>query len=441
MEKIDYKISKIDIFILAWFSFTGMFNGIFDFVLFSTMEKVVIDTLIIMIGYYSKRNKLKVRLQYIVLFSFFITNTFVFLIYFNNHNHYGVILLLKNTILTMLVIFIYFSLFLFYKDSVMDSKIIKLFRIQVIIQLLIFIIYILFNKRNGVLGRTIIQTIVLQDWNARFQGSFSEPACLGFWIGTFILIPFVLKLNERYIFCVIGVVILYFYCKAKFAMLALPIAILLSLVPGSRYKKTILPTVAIFSVFICVIALFYNIITYNFFHKFSQFIKADGSATYVTRFAFIFSAIDNICFFPIGTGIGSNYEYFQNIYTNYLPIISKINLETWELLLYKNIPSCLGSKETFSYILCNFGFIGLWIYLILCLRILHDNTKKSNRILILFIVIESLISSNIFSSNAFFCVLFSVMALNTSKKGVSYNYSKKNPKISFLFRILLQSRF
>lgn len=414
MERVVIKNQTINNIILFWFSFTGLFNGLFDIILFSTSQKVLIDFIFILLGYCFNYKTIRINFITIAIIIFYNIMTCVFLLYYFNNNHYGIEKLLRNVVLTLFSFFNYFSLFLLFKDKSLNKTSIFFIKLQIFIQFIFYIFYLLFNKTNGLLGRSVVQLYIFQDWGGRFQGTFSEPACLGFWLGCFILIVNILNFRNKNFITLLGIIILYTACKAKFALIAFPIAFILAFTP--YYKEKYIPYINVFiiTVVIYLIALFFIPITRDFFHLLSSFIDKEGSATYVTRFSFLFASIDNLPFYPLGAGIGTNYEYFQNIYSTFLPIINDSKLETYEILLYKIYPNSLGSKEFLSYLLSNFGLIGFWVYLFYVFKLLENNKKRINKILIFFIFVESIVSCNLFCSNAFFCIIFSIMALNTS---------------------------
>ena len=207
---------------------------------------------------------------------------------------------------------------------------------------------------------------------------------------------------------------LYFSCGAKFALLAIPLVFILS--PIIKYLKKDMNILFIQIIFILItfIALFWENSILYFFSLLKAFLNGETSATYSTRFGFLFSTIDKLPRFPFGQGIGMNYEYYQNLIYDFAPKIEGIGFETWEILGYKTDPVCLGPKDTFSVIGSSFGFLGLFLYFAMYFNLISKKYyhKKIVGMLILFCFIESIISTTVFSSAGFFIFLFARMAIN-----------------------------
>ena len=113
---------------------------------------------------------------------------------------------------------------------------------------------------------------------------------------------------------------------------------------------------------ICVCSLNWYTFARNFFSFLSNFISSEGSSTYVTRFSFLLTSIKDICIFPFGHGFGLNYEVFQPVLTDIIPIADSVGLETEDLREYFLNPNNMGSKETFSLFATSCGFIGIYVY-------------------------------------------------------------------------------
>lgn len=428
MESLNYlkKMNFIEFLVFSWFSFSGLFNGIVDTFFPRMSLKILVDLFFCSMLFFFRKNK--VKQNYILFFCFFICLTIVNLLIFTYENHYGINKIFGNSVLTFTSVLIYFCLFNYYSDFIFDSKLYKLFSFQIFLQIAFFLFFICFNKNNGFLGRANLQIIIFQDWKGRFQGTFSEPNCLGFWIGCTLFIAFILKLWYRYIFLIVASVILFVFCKAKFAMIALPLSLILCVI----LKKIRLRTNVTFALlfFLIPLSICWQSITEIFYSLIFFVFGSEGSATYATRFSFIFCSLKNSLTHPLGFGFGLNYEAFQDIFSHIVPIAEKNSLDTSELLTYLSNPNNMGSKETLSFLLSSFGFIGVFIYFEKIRKKIVE-VKNESRFcigLILFIFIESLITCNIFSSNAFFCIIFSIMALN------SYQRKKQKKITKVLFK-------
>lgn len=410
-------VEKYNYFVLFWFTITGLFNGLCILIVGSS-KKILIDTILVMGLCFVSKKLRKISIKEILFISFYLFVTMVSLVFYFNNNHYGIVKLCKNVVLTTLVFSNFYVMYRFYKDEKFSLPISRLFLLQVLIELALYIFFILYNKKDGILGKTPVQLLVLQDWTGRFQGSFSEPSCLGLWLGIAIFIFFILYKNFLgYLVGLVFTFALYNACKAKFAMLALPIALIFSFF--SRYSFSKSNSLIFFMLFfVCMISLFWHSFTGLFFSVIAKLFEKEGSATYVTRFGFLLSSMQNICSYPLGQGFGMNYERFQNLFTDIVPIAKGVNLETWELEGYWLDPNNMGSKETFSLLVTTFGFIGIGLYLsyfknLLLKKYVHKFFAFS---MIAFCFIESLITGNIMSDSAFFILLFAKMALNTDEE-------------------------
>lgn len=411
-------VEKYNYFVLFWFTITGLFNGLCIFIIGSS-KKILIDTILVMGLCFINKKLRKISIKEILFISFYLFVTMISLIFCFNNNHYGIVKLCKNVVLTILVFSNFYVMYRLYQDEKFSLPISRLFLLQVFIELALYIFFILYNKKNGILGKTPIQLLVLQDWTGRFQGSFSEPSCLGLWLGIAIFIFFILYKNFLGYF--VGFVFtfaLYNACKAKFAMLAFPIVLIFSLIFLRYSFSKNSPLIFFMLFFVCMISLFWHSFTVLFFSVIAKLFEREGSATYVTRFGFLLSSMQNICNYPLGQGIGMNYESFQNIFTDIVPIAKGVNLETWELESYRLNPNNMGSKDTFSLFATTCGFIGIGLYLfyfkkLLLKKYVHKFFAFS---MIAFCFIESLITGNIMSDSAFFILLFAKMALNTDEE-------------------------
>lgn len=404
-------------FVLIWFMLTGLFNGIMLYFV-GIKIKVVIDSLLALGLIFFNANTRRISYKQICFFSFYYFLTCISLLLHINNNHYGFQKLMNNVILTSIS---YLNLFILYKTfekRYFTKGIKKLFKIQILLNIILFIFYLLFNKKTGIIGHSIIQIFIFQDFNGRFQGTFAEPGYLGFWLGASAFISLlVFERKQGFSLFILLLFILYTSCKAKFALIAIPIAILFSLfhfrIFFSKYNLNLI----LLFIIICLCSLFWLFVTEKFFYFLSQYISKDGSSTFVTRFSFLFTSFKDICLYPIGHGFGLNYEIFQPVLLDIIPIADKLGLETSELVGYMTDPNNMGSKETFSLISTSCGFFGIAIYFLyfkhlLCIKYYKNFIATS---LILFCLIESVITGNIFYDPYFFLLLFIKMALNSNK--------------------------
>ena len=416
--KKHFNICTYSYFVLTWFVVTGMFNGLSSIIL-TASQKIFIDTLLIIGLFIFNKRLSKFSLKQILFISFYLFLSFFSLIFYVNNNHYGFEKLLKNVVLTVFVSFNYFVLYKTFYKNTFTTYLYILLGFQIFITLFLAIFFFLYNKNTGYLGHSIVQIVVFQDWEGRFQGTFSEPSFLGVWLGsTIFLLPLLWKSCFSYFISGIFIFILYSFCKAKFALLAFPIALGGAVVIKRCVLKSVFKQIWLYFSLICLFSLFFTQFVNIFFSFVCQFFGLDGSATYVTRFGLLFASLQNICFYPLGTGFGFQYETLQNIFTEIIPIADKFNLDTNELLGYRLNPNSMGSKETVSFVTSTAGFLGIFLFISYFKKLLNSryNHTIASTGLILFLFIEFFITSNAIAHPAFFILLFSKIALNTDKR-------------------------
>jgi hypothetical protein len=410
--------------ILLYKTLTAMFNGVVNLFV-ATTGLLIIDVLFFSLFLFFNHHFF--RKINGILFGFIVFYIFLscfFLIFFVENNYYGFEKLVKNVIIMTFYFLFYFSLFKYSEKISLDKFELCLLQFTVLCEIVLFFIYILYNKKNGLIGNSVIQMIILQDFSGRFQGTFSEPSFLGFFLGTMALNVLILKLRCKYLISLLFVFILYYACGAKFALLSLPIASITGFfcIHFPKIKSIYLFLFLCF--LICFIAYFYDDIINKFYMYIKRYIQDEESTgTFVTRFSFIFIAINKILLFPIGTGFGMNYEYFHDGLFKIINSAKSYHLSTFEIENYLNTTKNFSSKETFSVITSSFGFIGLFYYIKYFSKCLNEtyNKKLICNILILFIFLQSLLSSSIFTSLpvSFVFVLYSRMALNENRKKIT----------------------
>ena len=417
-QKIQFR-RMYPYFVLLWFVVSGMFNGI-STIFFGSAKFVSVGTVLVF-GLFCLSSKTRLFTKKEIIFaSFYLFLTGVVLIIYSNNNHYGLVKLIKNMVLTIIMLFDFVILYKEFYDYQFNSIIKRIFTFQILLELGLYILFVLFNKNNGMLGKSVIQIFVFQDWSGRFQGTFSEPSLLGVWLGAAAFISFFIyknKICKLFLFC-ICVYILFTACKAKFALIALPFALILSCFRKLSLRQSNKMGLAFICFFTCVVALFFQSVVYSFFTLLKKTIEVDGSATYVTRFGFLFASIEDACLYPLGRGIGLNYEVFQNLFSSIIPIVDKIGLDTFELKSYAKNPNNMGSKDTFSFLLSQFGFLGIYVYFdffktLLSKKYIYQFFSLG---LIFFLLLESIVTTNMFTFPVFFIFLFTKILLNSIAK-------------------------
>lgn len=137
----------------------------------------------------------------------------------------------------------------------------------------------------------------------RMSATFSEPSYLGFYAGFCALFY-----HSRYpgavsiSFIVVCGGVLYFLVGAKFAIIAYPLSIIL----GPLVRRASLQSVRIvfYGMFAGLfIATCFGLDEYIYRHWIGD-IEYENQSTFITRFAYIFSSLRHLMFYPIGTGFG-----------------------------------------------------------------------------------------------------------------------------------------
>jgi hypothetical protein len=291
----------------------------------------------------------------------------------------------------------------------------------ILLEVILFCFYILYNKKNGLLGHSMVQMVIFQDYGSgRFQGSFSEPSYLGMCLGvTALLVLLIFRSKIRYLTAFVLVFILYYACRAKFAIISLPIAffvgICCSKLPRINY---IYPYLLLLFIF-CIIAFFYKETIDKLYFFISQLeSKKESTGTYVTRFAFLFISAKELFHYPLGTGIGLNFEYFREGIKDAIITANRYNLYTSEIEGYLFDSRNFGSKETLSIIISSFGIIGLFFYVKHFLFYLGQKYKNQIicNVLISFILLQSIFTASILSSVSIVFILYTRMALYEFKR-------------------------
>lgn len=403
-------------FILLYLIISGIFNGVISLFL-STAVKFCIDAFLLVVFVIFNLNlQLKINKTLVLFFSFYFFLTAFYLLFYVNTNSYGFAKLAKNVVLTCFYIIFYITLFVYSENQIIDKFKKYLLVLIVLLEIILFVYYVLYNKNNGLIKRSMIQVVIFQDWTGRFQGSFSEPSYLGMCLGTAaLLVLLILKSNIKYLLSSLLIFILYYACQAKFAMLSLPIAFLL----GIRYLK--LPKLSyIYLYLILLLAFSYIAIFYEWFMDKLYFLiskieeNKESTGTYVTRASFLFISIKELFFFPVGTGMGLNFEYFRPGIKEAIVAATKHSLSTLEINGYLLNSDNFGSKETLSIIISSFGIVGLFFYIKYFL--IHLGKRYKNQIicyvLIFFILLQSIFTSSIVSSVSIVFVLYARMVLN-----------------------------
>lgn len=371
---------------------------------------VLINTFLCFLLFYNNKalhKHLNKKFIYWLLFSFAITFiTFFYLI--QKGLNYELDKNMKSIVVNFYNIFFTIFLYIEFGECEFNTKIKRLFILQLCIELLSFMFYINTPTTH------------------RFKGTFVEPVVMGFWLGIAI---FILLLNFRtkikYILVFILIYILYFFCKAKFAMIALPLALVFAFtykLKKGKYERIIL--LFIFLFFLLFFSIFIDQITEIFFIQISKRIPLNATNTFTTRFFYFFSALKNTFLRPFGYGFGLEYEYYYSFFEPYISLANKFHLDTSELMNYIN-PDTIIEKESISVIVGHFGLIGFIIYLNSFFKIQARINKKKylSNALLLFVFLESCITMHFYVNILF---IYAKIALNPFLRNRETNYDKYN---------------
>jgi hypothetical protein len=336
-------------------------------------------------------------------------------------NNYGFMKLIKNVILTTFYLIFYIILFIYSEGQILDKFKKNLFVLVVLLEIILFVFYILYNKNDGLLGRSMLQIVIFQDYGeGRFQGSFSEPSYLGMCLGIIALLVLLISESKiKYLIALVLVFILYYACRAKFALISLPLAFFAGIfclkLPRINY---IYPCLLLLFGF-CFIALFYETIVNKLYYFISQLEGSKVSTgTYVTRFSFLLISIKELFFYPIGMGMGLNFEYFRDGIKESIVVANRYNLYALEIKGYLFDSDNFGSKETLSVVISSFGIVGILFYIKHFLFYLGQKYKNqiTCNVLVFFILLQSIFTTNIVSSSSIIFILYAKMALHEHKR-------------------------
>ena len=371
---------------------------------------IAINTILCLLLFYNNKSiheHLSKKFMYWLLFTLAITFITLFYLICKGLN-YGLDKNIKSIIINFYNVFFTLFLYIEFGESKFNTKIKNLFIIQLGIELLAFIKYLQYPTIH------------------RFRGTFAEPVVMGFWLGIAI---FILLLNFRakikYIFAIILIYILYFHCKAKFAMIAFPIALLVAF----SYKLKKNKYFRIISIgFVLLLLLIYSIYSEQiialFFRQISKHVPLDATNTFTTRFFYLLTSLKNTFIRPFGYGFGLEYEYYSPYFESYISLANYFKLDTSELVNYVN-PDTIIEKESISVIIGHFGLVGLIIYIYNFVKVQESINKKKYlaNALLLFVFIESCITMHFYVNILF---IYAKIALNDFLKKRELVYDKYN---------------
>jgi len=408
---------KAYLFALTVFSLEMFFNGVYNFFV-SLPVRMLMDLSLLLLMILP--DKIKINYKAVCLMAFSLLLTFLFLLLYYNDNHFGIQNLILNAIATGF--YVLFFMLLYFKASVYPiGKYVKfILSFFLLVNIVLFGLYLLYNKTNGLLGKTSVQIIIFQDWTGRFQGTFSEPSILGFYLGCmFFIVMLAYRGKWKYGLALLILYMIYFANQAKFVLIGLPAAVFVTMITSKISIHDHKPFMFAVICVVCVAALNIDNVMQVFYSGLSDVLgNKEKSGTFVTRFSFIFAAIKNLCKYPLGTGFGMNYEYFYDTIPEIVSIANAHNLDTSEIQGYLTSKRNFGSKETFSFAVSSLGFIGLYL-LSKYFCILYNRRYYRAfvcKALVLFIFLEIIFSMNMFIGAGMLSIIYSRMAINGYRK-------------------------
>ena len=331
-----------------------------------------------------------------------ITITFISLMFLMFKGlYFGLEKNLKAIVIGAYNFFYIFILYVEYSDLDFDFNIKFIFIFQLIVEGISFIRY--------------INTYTVH----RFHGTFPEPVVMGFWCGVcFFIVLLQFESKWKYIIALFLIYILYFHCKAKFALLAFPLAIFFALFYRITVSKR--QNILLVLIFIVIIGLYalnstYIIIKYLTFIK--NHIEINATNTFVTRFFYLLEALQNLFINPFGVGFGLEYELYYPYFQPYIEIANNVGVDTSEISQYIN-PNTIIEKESISIISGHFGMVGILIYLAYFLKIRRQICKRKFLVnaLMLYVFFESFFCITFYGNLVFIYAKIAINKyLNTSK--------------------------
>lgn len=413
-------IGNLPYVILALIMLLTCFQHIFT-AYFSTFSLCIIEAVLCTI-LLIHNCKIRINKKLVVFFVFYCVVTVLSFIYFIGNLHFEFIKEFKNIINATIASYVFIILWDVYGKKRIDCISSRILNMSIVIEAIYYFTY----KFNNIFFIRLLSfdniVSVFEDYSGRFQGSLAEPVLMGFWIGIIIYLVLLYFDNKLKYIIVLGCVyILFVDCKAKFAILAFPLSIIFSVLKKIKFhigfKKYGLVIISLSFLFIGIIFAYFG--SSNFYKFVGDFFGQDK--TYATRFYFPFSALRNCLFFPLGTGYGWNCEFFYINSKELITLIRNSGLDTTEIYAYAYEAAHTAqfiSKETLSYVLCNFGFFGFGAYMLYFLNLLRTSYKKNYicQALIIFVLLESIITVNIFEVSLFPFVIMAVMVLNAQRK-------------------------
>lgn len=408
--------SKIVYFIMYMIFFIGFFDVFLEMYFRSVTIAILMLMLSIMLFL---TERAKINQTWLALFAFGCIITVCFYLLFSDDFHYDMITSLKNTVIIAVNALRNTLLLSFFWRKKIDKVIARMVQLFFVMESAMYVLYLYFLKRGGAAERVFLENRMLRDWTNRFHGTFSEPAIMGFYLGIMFFLVLI-YMNSKWKYMIAGAIVyvLYFACKAKFALIAFPIAIIVAVLTEKKFIKG-LGIVFTISMVGCLFLL--SLLALNNPKSIFNFIVSNfgDNASFGDRFYFLVVSLRSIIVYPFGTGYGLNYEYYYRSVHDLVPLMKRVVLDASEIITATAIGSQFGmnGKETVSHLICIYGIPGIILYLKYIGHLINLKVKHKGLIrgLIVFVFVESIVTIDIFMGYCIPLVLIVIMTINTCR--------------------------
>lgn len=395
----------------------GMFDGLLEHI-FSTFPVTAAGFFIAAALVFHDRFKL--RQGWSLMFCSYIGITLVSYLFLVNDFHYDLITSIKNSVIMAMNAARNIMLLSFFADKKMDRKTVHIIGFFFLIEAVMYIIYAIYRGKGGVFEKALVDLKLVRDWQGRFQGTFAEPMTMGFYLG--IMIFFVLIYFDskwKYFLSAVLTAVLFTACKAKFALIAVPFALLTTVLTEKRFKIKNLGKFFGAAVMLAFIAMVF-LAWMNSSFIFSVIAENFGTnASFGDRFYFLAASLRQIVLFPLGTGYGLNFEYYYKTVSSLLPVLEQCGLDSVEIrdAMAAGHQIGMNGKETISHVICVYGIPGIIRYFSCFAKYVGMNVRRKHYIrgLIIFILIEGSITIDFLMGYCMPFVLLAMMLVNSCK--------------------------
>jgi hypothetical protein len=365
---------KLQYFLIFLFYLLALYNAIYKIFFHDTVYDNLIDLsipLIIAAIMLFRGIRLKLPKIYLLALLAYMVLSILFAIVLDRY--FLAEIVIKNLILTLMTV-VDFYLFLnsFYLENQDINRTITKWVISgIMFMVLFFVFYLVF--RNSSFKYVAYAYDIVQDVQGRFQGPFSEPSIAGFFCISLAFLALQYLKRMRKTIAIFLVIVLYVFIKAKMAVVALPISIILAVcIKNLRINK--LHVILLLNALVFIFILVLPVVNSEILNLIST-MEYEQQGTFVTRWVTMETSFKHLLYYPIGTGFGVDIS-------SMMPILKDYYEKNYSPYIYfdeikKGFESYFGfgSKDTLSFAMTSFGFLGLNIFLSLFI----DLIKKQRR--------------------------------------------------------------